>query len=197
MSFSPVVAKHHAVQFYQDDADLIKTASDFLSEGLKGQQPALLVATPEHRRALLERLTTNGIDIDEAQDRFDFVVLDAEETLSRFMHEGMPDGVAFDATVGSVVGHILSTRPNTVLRALGEMVDLLWKRRETEAAVRLEMLWNNLAMRHGVALLCGYAMGNFYKETVQFQEVCRQHSHIVEPGARLAMLEATLAEKIV
>ena len=41
------------------------------------------------------------------------------------------------------------------------MVDLLWKQGKTEAAIRLEVLWNNLADSHVFSLLCGYAIGNF------------------------------------
>ena len=33
--------------------------------------------------------------------------------------------------------------------------------------------------QHGFALLCGYAMGNFYKETKQFDDVCAQHTQII------------------
>ena len=47
--------------------------------------------------------------------------------------------------------------------AYGEMVDVLWKAGQDVAAIRLEMLWNKLAAMHDFALLCGYAMGNFYK----------------------------------
>jgi hypothetical protein len=38
---------------------------------------------------------------------------------------------------------------------------------------------NKLALKHGFALLCGYAMANFYKQTAKFEDVCRQHAHIV------------------
>ena len=41
---------------------------------------------------------------------------------------------------------------------------MLWKEGRTEGAIKLEMLWNKLATRYGFALLCGYSMGNFYKE---------------------------------
>jgi hypothetical protein len=37
-------------------------------------------------------------------------------------------------------------------------------------------------MRSGVALLCGYAMANFYRQTHLFEEVCRQHTHHMMPG---------------
>jgi hypothetical protein len=76
-----------------------------------------------------------------------------------------------------------------MIRAYGEMVDVLWKDGKPDAAIRLEMLWNRLAAKYGFALLCGYAMGSFYKQTKRFEDVCRQHAHIVP--TRLATVPTT------
>jgi signal transduction histidine kinase len=61
------------------------------------------------------------------------------------------------------------------------MVDVLWKDGNTEGAIRLEELWNDLAATYSFSLLCAYAMGNFYKATHDhaFRDVCRQHSRVV------------------
>ena len=50
-----------------------------------------------------------------------------------------------------------------------------------DGAIRLEILWNQLASTYEFSLLCGYSVGHFYKESVgsRFQEVCDQHSHVV------------------
>ena len=63
----------------------------------------------------------------------------------------------------------------------GEMVDILWQQGNESGAIRLEILWNQLASTYDFALLCGYAVGHFYKETrdSRFDEVREQHTHIV------------------
>jgi hypothetical protein len=61
---------------------------------------------------------------------------------------------------------------------LGQMVDILWREGERDAAIRLEVLWNQLAQTKAFSLLCGYAMGNFYKDA-SFGDVCGHHSHVV------------------
>ena len=71
------------------------------------------------------------------------------------------------------------------------MVDVLWKEGKPEAAIRLEILWNRLAQRYGFALLCGYSMGNFYKETKGFEAICREHTHVVAPLAEPAVARQT------
>jgi hypothetical protein len=58
------------------------------------------------------------------------------------------------------------------------MVDVLWQDGLTAAAIRLEMLWNQLAMTHDFSLLCGYSMGSFYKDA-GMRDICAQHSHVV------------------
>jgi hypothetical protein len=58
------------------------------------------------------------------------------------------------------------------------MVDVLWQNGEGDAAIRLEVLWNELARTKAFSLLCGYSVGHFYKDA-SFDEICAQHSHIV------------------
>jgi hypothetical protein len=172
----------HAVQFYENELSLFKTVAGFLGQGLVDEQPGIMIATATHRAAIMDRLKARLIDVDEAERSGTLVVLDATEVLSLFMVNGMPDAHKFDTHVGALVTNLLRDRPaHTMIRAYGEMVDVLWKDGKPDAAIRLEMLWNKLAAHHGFALLCGYAMGNFYKETVRFEEVCRQHAHIVAP----------------
>ena len=173
---------NHAVQFYENERSLYTTVAGFLGQGLVDGQPAILIATDEHRTAIIEHIRGRFIDVDKAVSVGTLVVLDADATLQRFMVNGMPDPDAFDASIGRLVGDILTTRRSqTMIRAYGEMVDVLWKDGKGDAAIRLEMLWNRLAQQFGFALLCGYAMGQFYKQTKQFEAVCAQHAHVVPP----------------
>lgn len=169
---------HHAVQFYGDDAELLKTVGMFLSEGLVSGHPALVIATPPHRIAIEKALESHLIDVAAAKRLGDLVMLDAEETLATFMVDQAPVGSLFRRTIGDVIDQTLRGRERTPIRAYGEMVDVLWKQGKTEVAVRLEVLWNNLAETHIFSLLCGYSIGNFYKQTERYQQVCDLHTHV-------------------
>ena len=141
-----------------------------------------------HRTSILDYLRGRLIDVDKAQQMGSLIVLDAHETLDLFMDHGMPDRERFEASVGQLIAEVLDGREDRVLiRAYGEMVDVLWKEGKCDAAIRLEMLWNRLAQRYGFALLCGYSMGNFYKETKGFEAICREHTHIVAARAEPAV----------
>jgi hypothetical protein len=169
---------HHAVQFYGNDDELLETVGTFLSEGLAAGQPAIVIATTDHRRAIERALKARQIDVTAARHLGDLVMLDADAMLATFMVDHAPVGSVFRRSVGGVFDQTLRGRERTPIRAFGGMVDLLWKQGKTEAAVRLEVLWNNLADSHAFSLLCGYSIGNFYKQAERFQEVCDLHSHV-------------------
>jgi hypothetical protein len=177
---------HHAVQFYGNDNSLFTTVSGFLGQGLVDGNPGIIIATASHSKAILERLKTRLIDIERAQRTRKLVVLDAHRTLDRFMVGDLPDTEAFEENVGRVIASLLKGRSErTHIRAYGEMVDVLWKQGRIEATIRLEMFWNKLANRYGIAVLCGYAVGNFDTSPAAFEEVCRQHTHVVPDDAPL------------
>ena len=178
---SPIYDHHHAVQFYGDDDSLFTTVAGFLSQGFVDGHPAIVIATDPHRTAILKYLRARLIDVDKAQKVGSLIVLDAQATLDQFMVGETPDQNRFDQSVGKLIERVLQGRDGVLIRAYGEMVDVLWKQGRPDAAIRLEVLWNKLAQRYGFALLCGYSIGNFYKETKGFEAICREHTHIVAP----------------
>jgi hypothetical protein len=183
---------HHAVQFYGTDESLFTTVAGFLAEGLNAHQPAIVIATSRHRTAIVEHLRGRSIDCKKATHDGDLVLLDAEETLDLFMVDGSPDPLLFADNVGRLIEQALNGRPRIVLRAYGEMVDLLWKRGRPAAAIELEILWNTLAHKYQFGLLCGYAMGSFYKQTPHQQHleaICAQHSHVVSAESTVVPFE--------
>ncbi|HWW87369.1 MAG TPA: MEDS domain-containing protein [Vicinamibacterales bacterium] len=177
--------EHHTVHFYASEKSLFTTVAGFLGKALVDGQPAILFATAAHRTPILESLKRLLIDVDQAQRAGDLILVDAHRALSTFMVDRVPNAAAFEANVGTIISDVLKRRaPGVMIRAYGEMVDVLWKGRQFEAAIRLEMLWNKLAKQFGFALLCSYAMGAFYKQTEQCEEVLRQHAHVLPPSQR-------------
>jgi hypothetical protein len=103
------------------------------------------------------------------------------------MVEGWPDDELFAKAVNPVLKKATGGRPNRIVRAYGEMVDVLWQAGQMDAAIRLEILWNELARNHSFSLLCGYSMGNFYKDAA-VEEICRHHTHFLAPRLEEAIL---------
>ena len=56
-------------------------------------------------------------------------------------------------------------------------------------------VWNNLANSHSFQLLCGYSMGNFYKQSDHFEKVCELHTHVLPTDAKVVPFERRRAGK--
>src|SRR5690348_13984448 len=137
--------RDHLVRFYEDEDFLVRAVGQFISGGLVRDEPVLLVATEAHRNAFVQRLRRNGIAVDAAIAAGQITMLDAEETLTRFMVGDQPKWDRFAATIGPVLDRCRAGRTDTRVRVFGEMVDLLWRAGNRVAAIRLEEYWNELA----------------------------------------------------
>jgi PAS domain-containing protein len=170
----------HAVQFYEHDEFLFGVVAEFLASGLAAGQPAIVIATPEHRegfvRALAKKTGVQGAG-------GGLTLLDAREMLGTFMVGGSPDPALFRAHVGGTLescARASDKNGSTLVHAYGEMVDLLWKDGNRQGAIRLEELWNDLAVAHRFSLLCAYAMGSFYRQShsEDFDRICTAHGRV-------------------
>jgi signal transduction histidine kinase len=157
----------HRVQFFETDEFLVGAIADFLAGGLTSGQPLVVIATGD-------RATRNG----------QLAMFDARATLDAFMQGAVPDVSRFKTVIGDAITGRATRQPSEPVRVYGEMVDLLWRDGNTEGALQLEDLWNDLANDFAFSLLCAYAMGNFYRATdaEHFREVCRRHSHVMPSG---------------
>jgi PAS domain S-box-containing protein len=188
----------HVVQFYENDAFIVDEVAEFLDGALRAGDAAILIATPAHRAALAKRLRGLGRAPQDWHPG-ELVMLDARETLARFMVDGEPDEALFLASVGAVVARATHGGARAV-RAFGEMVALLCADGLPDAALRLEELWNRLARRHTFSLMCAYPMNLFAsaEHSEAFRHVCAAHtgvrpSEFVDAGADDRDLPATVA----
>ena len=183
----------HAVRFYENEASLCRIVASFLREGIGFRQPALVIATPEHARGILAELRTRALDTDALIAAGDLLMVDATEALASFMVGGFPSPEKFMHTTTAALERVRRARKGITVRAYGEMVDVLWKQGLDVAAIQLEMLWNRLARNGEFSLMCGYAMGNFYKDA-SVKDVCRQHTHLVHSDgtARVSNVDTLL-----
>jgi hypothetical protein len=180
----------HLVQMYEaNDQLLVHNVGRYLAEGLRRGQGVLMGVTPAHRTAFFAELERLGADPGAAERSGHLTVLDASETLSRFMVGGYPNAQRFESTVGAAVRDVLSRAPG--LRAYGELVGVLWKANEYPAAIRLEQLWNRLRKTVAFDLYCSYPIDLFDK---QFQAgvldalLC-SHTHLLPTGPSCGSLE--------
>jgi len=89
----------HLVQIYQDEVVFLDSLEGFVAGGIMAGDGVVVIATPPHLLALNERLTARNIDIVAAAKNDQYLALDAEETLCKFMVMGWPDEDFFRAFV--------------------------------------------------------------------------------------------------
>lgn len=205
----------HAVQFYEREEFLLEGVTRFVAAGISDGDCAVVIATKEHRADIDARLVRRGIDLNAARRRGSYLVLDAADTLAKFMVDGRPDAAKFQEVVGTLLDRAIQGPPIRRVRAFGEMVALLWADGYPDAAIELERLWNDLARRQTFSLLCGYPMQAFAGTQHErgFAAVTAAHAHVaptegyleLDPEERLravaelqqrvAALETALAPK--
>ena len=111
----------HSVQFYEDETFLVRTLREFLTAGLKAGDRIVVIATKSHRDAFLAALDQRRAR--EAIANGQLTLLDATESLSKFMVGDMPDPDLFRDLVSRVFSKAQEGHPKARLRAYGEMVD--------------------------------------------------------------------------
>jgi len=173
--------REHLVQFYDTDDFLNDRVATYLAEGFSRSQPMVVIATEQRIDSVQWRLASRGFDVDRAHRRGDLILLNAHDALATFMVAGMPEVRRFQESMGRLIERSRRGRSRTTVRAYGEMVDVLWREGNREAALRLEELWNGLASQYSFALLCAYAMGHFHRESdeLAFKGICEAHEQIL------------------
>ena len=178
MKTNACAAPGHSVQLFDSAASRAAGISSYLLHGLQHGNSVLVVATPAHWEATKKLLECEGIDIDQAVANGTLTVLDAAETLAKFMRGNAPDPAKLEDVVGALVGR-LAQRPGR-LHIYGEMVDVLAETGNYRGAHRLEELWNGIAMRTPFNLFCGYTSGHFgdHRSAAALRAICDAHAHV-------------------
>ena len=173
----PESASEHNVQLFDSSKSLVDSVAQFLIKGLEKGENLLIVVTPEHRDLLAKRLGDFGWSARTLIAANRLVLLDAAQTLDKFMRQDTPSPVAFDEVVGSLVHRLAAGKR---LWIYGEMVDVLAARGNYRGAQQLEEIWNVLGQRECFTLFCGYASGHFGdpRTARALADICAAHDHV-------------------
>ena len=174
----PDCSHEHAVLLYETDEALLSRLEDFVLEGIGRNESVVFIGTKAHRDHIANAIEAGGFSVAGLTRLDRLFMLDAAETLWRFMDGGMPNPESFGAVIGEVLER--ATAGGRKVRAFGEMVALLWEQRNYAATVRVETLWSDLCARHDFPLLCAYprnCMEGARQDAVV--AVCKAHSVLV------------------
>jgi hypothetical protein len=149
-----VLPAAHLVHFYSTAEGLAQSLCGFFAEPLKRGESVIIVARPEHRRALDGALRDAGVDLAAEIRAGRYVSLDVTETLDAFLVDDRPSRELFDKQTGAL---ILGAKQRTgVVHAYGELSAALLTRGDIVAAMEFETMWDELVREVPFPLVCGY-----------------------------------------
>ena len=188
LDWADTSGRDHFVQFYTQEAQIIDAVAAYFVHGLRFGEACIIAATPEHNTAILKRMREISPEVDSALIDESFIVLDAHETLAKFMVNGWPQKDTFEDVIGGLITKAVERKKR--VRVFGEMVAVLTADGKPEAAVELELLWNGLATRLHFRLFCAYPDHSLtHPETIPHASaICSSHSHVFGREALAGMI---------
>jgi hypothetical protein len=182
----------HVVQFYQEEAALIDGLSRFVGAALQAGGAAIVIAKKCNSEALSRHLERTERNTTTVRERGRLILRDAAETLALISPGRLPDRGRFVEIIGSLIDQAKASvgGESPRLAIFGEMVGFLAERREFEAALHLENLWNELGQTHAFSLRCGYAMETLSRgeDSGAFLRVCEEHSGVIPSESYTALI---------
>ena len=163
---------------YEKPRELHAALEAWVAGGLVLDESVVVIATPENREQLEQRLRARGLNVTTLQLEDRLFLLDAQDTLGKFMRNGLPDPVLFEELIARLIARAANSGRS--VRAFGEMVVLLFQSGNRVATMVLETLWSEVCSRTGLALLCAYPHGAFDEKSQDYiRHVCDAHSTVV------------------
>lgn len=168
----------HIVQFYTDGGVLLDGLALSFGKALRAGDSVIVVMTKSHESGLRKRLSAQGIDLKEAAEQGRFIAIDARKAIDLFMESSLPNRQKFLHEFGNII----RTAENAAVKnkrvvVFGEMVAVLWKKKQIEAAIRLEQLWNELAKTRFFFLHCAYPAKGMRGEP--YHMICAEHAVVL------------------
>ena len=159
----------------------------FIQRGVREGDTVITIATKERREGFAQSLRTAYPGVEGKIDVLSsYRALDADEVLATFLVDTRPERSRFFATMDQLFSK--PARDGRPIRVFGEMVTRLWQAGYPDAAIELEMLWNELVHRYAFSLLCAYPLSLFADQDRQrFLDTCAAHTQLSVPSLQAAV----------
>jgi hypothetical protein len=180
--WNEVAPSDHLVEIYDDEGTFLDSLEGFAATGIDSNESVIIIATSAHLNCLEDRLMKRGLDLSALISNDQFIPLNADDLLSKFMVKGWPDEKLFMQSVSQLVKRAKSK--GRTIRAFGEMVAILWARDHSAATIRLEELWNKFCDNEKFCLFCAYPRNGFAShDQSSIPHICTAHTKVISGWA--------------
>ncbi len=189
------IAESHIVQVCQNETFRENIVTNYIKDGLLNDEAVIVVAGPTLRKAVISKLDAQNFDVQNLKNQGQIKFLDAEFLLSSFLIDGVLEEQSFQQ---SIEVPIQAARVEYgKVRIFGEMVDVLWKKAQYDAAIQLENLWSNLSQKQEFLFLCTYSLDSIDSSTYDesLERICSYHTHLI-PVENYGLIETGVGEAV-
>lgn len=172
-------APQHYVRFYPDDQSIVAGYAAFVRDALVSGEAVLVVVTPIHRQALLALLEAKGVETGAAIEAERFLLIDSLQLVEEiFVNDHLvPDCLARSR---AVIERLMNANPGARVCACGEIAPILLARGKTEAAMRVERVWDELSRLYDLEIFCGYVLDDsrLTQDAPIYRQICAEHAFV-------------------
>ena len=164
------VRHRHEILFCSDDAAVLQGFTRFIADALDDGNAAIVWATKSHRDRLVQRLQSEGVDMEAALRRGTYLALDVNDP---------PNPVRMLETVkGLREAAIKAGKEHPRVAVCGERAGCLWSSGKTDEAILLERLCNELARSEDLDILCTYPLPRGPEDDDALNTIRAEHSAV-------------------
>lgn len=170
----------HEVAFYCDEAFLLDDYAIFAEANLTAGSAVIVLTLPSRRKGLEQTLLARGVDVERAVADGRHRWMDVGDALGNVMVGDWPDESRFVNVMTVVVEQAAAASERRRVAAWGECAPMLLHDGHTEAAIRLEQLWDSFAAQHQINSFCAYSTCDRRNDEDgdAFQRIGAIHSHV-------------------
>ena len=166
---------YHSMEIYEDDESIAEVVAALFIQTRQLDQPCLLIARPAINDMVKARLKMSHIDM------HDITILSSEDMLVELMDGTFANPVKFRERIGGLLTGLCIGRQVCIVTIYADMADVLIHRDNPNAAISLEVLWNQMAREYAFTLACGYSaddMRTRIPTIADLERLCLEHNRV-------------------
>jgi CheY-like chemotaxis protein len=175
------LASHrHHVLFCSSDAILVAALSRFIAGALDDQGNAVIVVVTEAHEQILHRaLQASQVDAALAIRQKRYIPVNITGLLAKVVVGGYTDPTRFLYAAENLISEAArrAGRHGRVA-ACGEGAATIWAQGHVDAAIQFEHLWDGIAIRDQVDVLCTYPMAAREESVRAVRRLCAEHTAV-------------------
>ena len=189
MTHANIAPGSHFVQFFENEQDAHRAIATYFSKDARLDDFCIMIARPRTFSGVLQLLASAG-SLGPTTDRICFV--DAEDAIAQFMNGQEFDREGAERFLAQLLTKVPSGSAHARVKLYGEVVDVLFERRQHAVALQIEDLACLLfVLEPRLSIFCGYSTRHFDGEggAAALQIVRAKHTDVLtfdDPGREYA-----------